>query len=281
MKLYHFTAASYLPSIILSGLTKGELPFSATETRNAVNLTTDPSGVGHGLSSGQFITPETMRRSGNKLMDGKQIPFFPNKRKIRITVDIHPSQITKWLRWAHKNLDPAWKNGMIKTGGGIAKARTWYFSLTPIAPSSFVCVEVRHDGQWIDATDFTGPWTETLSDAAILQGYANWGERLRTGLPTDLATRLEDLIEHQAYLDELEADALAEASWPQAACVRDDQTRNKLMEKLTFHAETSMDQELQDPQSDHAEMNNCPPCLPPSVNTAVGHRDPSNVDAGR
>jgi hypothetical protein len=48
MMLYHFTALEYLDAIKAEGLTKGEVPVSATDLLNAVWLTSDPSPRGTG-----------------------------------------------------------------------------------------------------------------------------------------------------------------------------------------------------------------------------------------
>lgn len=150
MLLYHFTAEEYLDSILAHGLDCGELPLSATEVESAVNLTSDPNPGGHGLSDGRPLNDDEIaffRRTGTPVADGARIP---NKRAIRITVKVPRSTVKRWLPWARKKLDALFLKGMIDSGGGARKAKSWWFSHKPIPRECFVAVE-RSDGK--------GGWT--------------------------------------------------------------------------------------------------------------------------
>lgn len=146
MLLYHFTAEEFLESILANGLNRGELPLSATEVENAVNLTSDPNPEGHGLSEARPLNNAEIaffRRTGQYLPEGA---MFPNKRAVRITVKMPRSAVKQWLPWARKKLSRSWLNTMIDAGGGPRKAKTWWFSRNPIPPEHFVAVE-KSDGQ--------------------------------------------------------------------------------------------------------------------------------------
>ncbi|MEM5518953.1 hypothetical protein WNY37_18485 [Henriciella sp. AS95] len=205
MKLYHFTAISHMKAIMSEGLTKGEMPVSATRSVNAVNFTTDKTGVGHGLCRAKFATPGFLSRKGHSLGVRDQVPMFADKHKVRITVDLDRSRVTRWMRWAKSNVEPSAMTALIASGGGTAKARTWYFANRPICPTEFEDVEVRQDGRWVDILDYEGPLTETITDKVLMDGYAHWGRRLLTGLPKELGARLENLIEHQDYIEPIQS----------------------------------------------------------------------------
>jgi hypothetical protein len=49
MILYHFTGLEYLDAIMEDGLSKGDVPTSATEGKTGVWFTTDQDPAGHGL----------------------------------------------------------------------------------------------------------------------------------------------------------------------------------------------------------------------------------------
>ena len=132
---------------------------------------------------------------------------------------------------------------------------------------------MRVDDQWIDISDYDGPWDETISDKALMDGYVNWGERLLIGLPKEWAVRLEDLIEHQNYVDQNAAEALEEASWPDAAHLPAPQVREILRDKLLLGSDNL--------RLGRLDQRNCPPCLPSAVNTTAVHNDMSNMDAVR
>ena len=132
MIAYHFTAIEYLESILQEGITRGELPVSASVVQNVVNLTTDPSPKGHGLTDGGPLTERekaALRSTGTNVPDGAH---FPNKRALRITVRVPKDSLKRWLPWANRHLDPGWRKTMIETGGGLAKAKTWVLGTSEI-----------------------------------------------------------------------------------------------------------------------------------------------------
>ena len=86
MILYHFTAEEYLDSILSAGLTRGEVPLSATDVLNAVWLTSDRNPSGHGLTNGGVLSAEE-RRAFLKI-HGKALPIrsIHDGRKILVTM---------------------------------------------------------------------------------------------------------------------------------------------------------------------------------------------------
>lgn len=119
MRLYHYTSAAYLNSIMQDGLWKGEVPLTPTDLRNAVWFTKDDSAAQHGL--------------------------MPRKREVRIAVDIPTTdpKLFRWSRWANKNVtNKAWLKTLTQTGGGKAKADTWWLYFGTIMPDQFVSVDL-------------------------------------------------------------------------------------------------------------------------------------------
>ncbi len=132
MLLYHFTAHEYLPEIALLGLTKGEVPLSSTEHRNAVWLTSDGQAAGHGLIDGRELTAREKQLAGIPL---HQPARFPNKRALRMKVAIPRGDraLASWPLWAQKRMTPQWYATLNCTGGN--KARTWFLYWGTIDPS--------------------------------------------------------------------------------------------------------------------------------------------------
>ena len=194
MKLYHFTAISKLKSILGEGLTRGEVVVDFNDVLNGVNLTNDPSSSGHGLCNAEFLTPELTDKLGLQLAATRPVPFFPNKRKVRITVNVPNGSVTRWLRWASKNVDDGTREALIRSGGGIAKARSWYFSFDPIPTDRFVSVEIRQHGEWIAYHEYKGTMEEEFSDQAMLTGYRHWGDRLRVGRTQSFLDQLDQAL---------------------------------------------------------------------------------------
>jgi hypothetical protein len=146
MILYHFTALEYLEPILAEGLTKGDVPMSQTEGRNAVWFTTDPNPEGHGLSDGRPMT-EAERSAYSRAFGVMPPPGarFPDKRRVRIQVVIPSTDraLKAWIPWARKRLDPQWMATLTRLGGGQAKAKTWFICERAIQLSEFRSVEVR------------------------------------------------------------------------------------------------------------------------------------------
>ena len=99
MRLYHYTATEHLPYILWEGLRKGEVPITFRRVRNAVWFTSDTDPSGHGLSDNHILT------SAEKAIMGVPAHIharFPDKRAVRITVDIDDSdpKLSKWTPWA-------------------------------------------------------------------------------------------------------------------------------------------------------------------------------------
>lgn len=147
MKLHHFTCIEHLSSILSTGLYRGEVCTTSWQTPDlsAVWLTTDVDPSGHGLGDREEITEDFSRavyqKAGIYLKPGS---YFPNKRRVKITVDLHPSdaRLFRWTRWAKRHVHPVIRESLISTGGGMMKARTWYVYFGVILPEEFLSVEV-------------------------------------------------------------------------------------------------------------------------------------------
>ncbi len=130
MKLYHFTAAEYVPAIAAVGLWKGEVPVThrAEDCLNAVWLTSAAAagkGSDHGLTDGRPLSVEEKLERG---LPPDAPNRFPDKRAVRFTVIIPRGdrRLVPWNAWARKRLDPQWLSTLEQGGGGAALARTWF-----------------------------------------------------------------------------------------------------------------------------------------------------------
>ena len=108
------------------GLSRGDVPTSATEGVNAVWLTTDASATGHGLSDGGEVTAQD--RLNHLALRGELLPenaSHANKRALCITVRIQSSdrRLKHWPKWARKRLEPGWYNALDRAGS--EKSDTW------------------------------------------------------------------------------------------------------------------------------------------------------------
>jgi hypothetical protein len=151
MKLYHFTCEDLLPSILIEGLNKGDVPFSPTMGANAVWFTTDPNAEGHGVFSGGglLVTPamiESLGTAGAELAVGETIHFL-DKQKIRIRVEFQTSKtpgLFRWLDVAKKEkIDRNWLKRLHDAAGANAKPHTWWLWRATLPPEFFQAVEVR------------------------------------------------------------------------------------------------------------------------------------------
>lgn len=145
MILYHFTCWEHLPAILKEGLTRGDVPTSATEGVTAVWLTTDETPLGHGLSDGGQLPREEVEelyRMG-KVPSPDVIVETADKTEIRIAVEISSlsSRLKKWDKWAKKRLDPHWLNTLHQADGEAFE--TWWLHFGTIPPNKFAAVEVR------------------------------------------------------------------------------------------------------------------------------------------
>lgn len=134
MRLYHFTSLGHLPVILATGgLWRGEVPVGSTgASLRATWLTTDPDPAGHGL-------------------DGSSA----DKRAVRIAVDIAEDDVglEHWLTFTKGKLSKDNIRYLVHTGGGMAKASTWYVYPAQIPPEAFQAVELRReDGGYSPAT---------------------------------------------------------------------------------------------------------------------------------
>jgi hypothetical protein len=143
MEFYHYTALNRLDSIRAEGLNQGDVPLSPTKGLNAVWLTTDIDPRGHGLGVARPLT-ETERYAMQR-WNG----FLPSagarwddKREARINVEIadNDPNLVDWYPWAIVNLEESWRKSMSRTGGGLAKAKSWRLYFGVILPSAFTSI---------------------------------------------------------------------------------------------------------------------------------------------
>jgi hypothetical protein len=194
MKMYHYTAIALLPPILSGGLKWGEIPTTLYTWINGVSLTTDKSPSGHGLSSARFMTEHDLKVKNVAIKDDTFLPVWLNKRKVRITMNLKSTNLSRWLRWSKWNNEPFVRDALIRAGGGVSKARTWYFSLEPIPPKCFQSVEVYDNGYWISYDDYQGPMHDILSDKAIELGFSEWGPQIFYGRSPEQLERLKNVI---------------------------------------------------------------------------------------
>ncbi|QUD90584.1 hypothetical protein [Phenylobacterium montanum] len=142
MKFYHFTAKEYLPRILASGLSRGDVPKTPKKSKNAVWLTTDIDASGHGLSEARELTYVEKLLSG---IPPEEPARFPDKRAIRIEVDIdlNDPALRKWDRWATANNVPrSWRRRLESLGGGRGKAVTWWLYFGTIPSERLVAYDI-------------------------------------------------------------------------------------------------------------------------------------------
>ena len=152
MILYHFTSATFLPSIQKEGLTRGEVPLSPRQVMNGVWLTTDPNPEGHGLSNGEELSESTIRELQSRGLLAKDIPTdkplrWADKRSARITIVLPSTDraLKHWPKWSRRRLHPDWYSALTDAGGGKQKANSWYVCFRTISPAEFKSVEVLRD----------------------------------------------------------------------------------------------------------------------------------------
>jgi len=137
MLLYHFTCVECLPTILREGLSRGEVPYSATEVGNAVNLTVDSMPEGNGVFRGALLTDEeraTFARINNRA-EPPQGARWPDKTAVRISVEIPSSdcKLVKWEPFARRRLDPEWLAALHEG----QKPDGWWLYFGTIPPSNF------------------------------------------------------------------------------------------------------------------------------------------------
>lgn len=143
MIFYHYTALETLDSVLREGLTKGDVPITATadpqaDGVNAGWFTTSHDPSGHGLGEARPLTDEERR-----LIGAPPGSRWKNKRAVRITVKMPLSKLKHWPSFARKHVDPACYRRLSEVGGGKAKAKTWYLSFNSIPPEMFAAVDLQ------------------------------------------------------------------------------------------------------------------------------------------
>jgi hypothetical protein len=129
MILYHFTGLEYLDAIMEDGLSKGDVPTSATEGKTGVWFTTDQDSAGHGLGVEM------------DLPNGRRVA---NKRAVRITVSIPSSdrKLMPWMKWGRKHCNPEMFAGLNRSGEANANRGT--STLARSSPTNFRILSFSH-----------------------------------------------------------------------------------------------------------------------------------------
>lgn len=125
MILYHFTTPIHLPAIMAEGVLR----------------TTDSNLLKREGASPRVVWLLDTSFVGDKPDHGLHVAGFPDKRIIRVTVDVPDA--SRWLDWGkQRRHDPAWMRVMIHSGGGDKAARHWWVVNRPIP---------RHE--WVEIVD--------------------------------------------------------------------------------------------------------------------------------
>ena len=154
---------------------------------------------------------------------------------MRIAVDVQRSELTRWYRWAGNALQRKVFDGLVSSGGGMKKARTWYFHRGPISPTAFSSIEIRSGRSWVAVADYSGPWHEVFSMKALEDAYREWGPRLRVGQPDIFLEQIDAFSLHQEQEENAAFDAWErayEVDAPREALLPSFETRQILRDKL-------------------------------------------------
>jgi len=175
MRLYHFTCIECIEGILTEGIHPGLIPFENGSKYGAVSLTTDRSPVGHGLTTGEVVTGEVLRRLAENQpnYDGRDPLTLPDRRKFRLALDIDYKDelLLSWKQYRKSIKGTSyWERAMAMSGylplgqtsysdsefkrllsgfGSNAKpskAPTWYFYFGLIPTSAITLVEERTVG---------------------------------------------------------------------------------------------------------------------------------------
>lgn len=125
--LYHYTAPAHLPRIVRAGmltLTESNVnPSLPHAGRDVLWLTTDSNArASHGLSLGINVRGSVA-----------------DKTRVRFTLDV-PDAVP-WLESdEYAAMDHTFRAGIIKSGGGMSAARTWYVAYSPVPRSRWLSV---------------------------------------------------------------------------------------------------------------------------------------------
>jgi hypothetical protein len=126
--LYHFTDRAAWHFIKSEGITRGEVPLSATDVLQHPNLTSNPVPMSQRWACvGQTAT---------------------NKTAVRIAVEIPPGddRVMSWRDFATRSrVDRRWYRVLDEVGGW--EARNWWIYLGIVPPEWFTDVEFLDDGK--------------------------------------------------------------------------------------------------------------------------------------
>lgn len=134
LTLHHYTSAYHLPTILATGgLHLGELPLGNGESLRATWFTTEQIPDGHGL-------------------DGSAVDKAAVRITVRFGVD-RPVRVERFEAVARKyHLMEVYRD-LAASGGGLAKAKSWYVYPVMVGCDEFDAIEFRReDGTYTAAT---------------------------------------------------------------------------------------------------------------------------------
>ncbi len=166
MRLYHYTSASLVDSILVSDLSKGHMnTWRDGIISPVVWLTTDPSGEGHGLTNGtETLSDQNMDYSERVNGARPKNRRTHDKMKVRLSFDIPNDEMLQLQRFTEycdrlpdgkafakrtglscyidvTRADPKKIKAMMKTQP--TKEKTWWISFLPVAARFISAVELR------------------------------------------------------------------------------------------------------------------------------------------
>lgn len=112
VRLYHYTHPGHLASIIEEGSIR------TTDSNLGMTAWIPPNVV--------WLTDEAVL-----LDEGTRDGLYSAKREVRFEVEALRAK--RWLEWAPaQNMDPEWRDIIIRSGGGMEAAEHWFVSTRPI-----------------------------------------------------------------------------------------------------------------------------------------------------
>jgi hypothetical protein len=149
MILYHFTSPTHLPFILHAGylaVTESNVSMSRPHAAaDVVWLTNDPTPL-----------PERFAWARGTIND---------KTAVRFKVDVSRRAAQPWLSWSvRQGMRDDWRKALIRSGGGMGAARTWYVVARPVLASEWVEIrDVRTDTTVPMCTGNTPPPTTIVT----------------------------------------------------------------------------------------------------------------------
>lgn len=138
-QFFHFTCRLWWRFILKEGIVHGEVPVGGGRILDHPNLTTDPDPANQDWAG---------TVGDSHIIGGKRMVMTPNKRAIRIGVELSPRDpgLIRWVALARATgLDERAISHLNEAGGG--RMTDWWVFRGVIRPKQFVSVEFLDDGQ--------------------------------------------------------------------------------------------------------------------------------------